>query len=93
MQSKKVTQSKTIWFNLLSAVSVGLTMLLAEPSFTELLGGGAIVALNIVNIILRKYTSVPLEPITKKKEPPPSNIVEKHEEILTQSDDNYISRF
>ena len=60
-------QSETIWFNTLSAIAVALiTALLDEPSFTELVGAGTVIAMNVANIILRRFTTKPLKGILKK---------------------------
>lgn len=63
-------------FNALSAVSVALVALLADPSFLALVGSGGIyftIALNLINIYLRFHTSEPVA-IKPKPEPKPKLI-------------------
>jgi len=60
MGNKRPLQSKTLWFNVLSTISIIGAALLAEPTFLEYIGTHAaiaIAAVNVVNIILRVYTN------------------------------------
>ena len=63
MATKTPLQSKSIWFNGLSIVSLVGASLLADESFRELIGGFAIyliIGVNVVNMVIRSYTVKPL---------------------------------
>ena len=73
MEAKSSVQSKTVWFNTLSAIGVAIiAALLEDPTFTELVGVGTVIAMNIANVILRRFTYKPLKgvlPPRKKLNP------------------------
>lgn len=72
MESKKLIQSKVLWFNVLSIGSVALTTILASPEMKETLGEYApmiMIAGAVINAVLRQYTTVPLNTAT----PAPKN--------------------
>lgn len=54
-QTKPAIQSKTIRLNLLSLVSVALTALLADPTFSETVGALMVMILNVVLIFIRMF--------------------------------------
>ena len=63
MAVKTAIESKSIWFNGLSIISLVGASLLADESFRELVGGFAIyliIGINVVNMIIRTYTIKPL---------------------------------
>ena len=69
MPSKKLVQSKTLWFNLLSVVAIVITQVSSSIEMKELLGGYGyllMIAGATVNGILRLFTDKPLE-IQRKK--------------------------
>ncbi len=77
MSSKSIAESKSIWFNVLSIMSVMGASLLADENFRELIDGYAmylIIGMNVVNIGLRKYTT---KPIHVKKPLPKLNPIEQ----------------
>ena len=63
MDSKKLIQSKVLWFNLLSISAILITDVLASPEMREVLGNHASTLMIVgafANAILRQYTTVPL---------------------------------
>jgi len=69
MASKSIFESKSIWFNVLSIVAMSITALLVDPTFKEEYGGSTlmlVVAVNVINMILRFYTVKPLSVAVKK---------------------------
>ena len=81
MPTKKPIESKSLWFNVLTIISLVGASLLADESFREIVGGYAIyfiIAVNIINMVIRVYTVKPLE-IHKHKPPP---ILDPLEEAL-----------
>ena len=63
MATKTALESKSIWFNGLSIISLAIGSLLADDNFRELIGGFAIyliLAVNVINMIIRGYTQKPL---------------------------------
>lgn len=82
--TKAPVQSKTLWVNLLSILSLVLTSLLADENFRDLIGSYGmfwIIGSNVVNMILRGYTSKPLE--LKK----PKQKLDPLEQALKDDDD------
>ncbi len=74
MESKKPVQSKVLWFNILTIVSMTLGSLLANDDFRELIGSNyiaLIIAVNLINVILRFYTDKPIE--AKENKPKTTN--------------------
>lgn len=67
MEPKPKRESKTHWTNFVGLVAV----LVAQPQFGELLPQEATpwiaAALPILNMILRQYTTQPVEPVFEKK--------------------------
>lgn len=71
METKKPVQSKSIWFNTLSIIALVGGALLADESFRELVGAYSvylIIAVNVINMIIRGYTDKPLARETKPKD-------------------------
>ena len=69
MATKRPIESKSIWFNGLSIVSLVGASLLADDSFRELVGNSAIyliIGVNVINMVIRGYTT---KPLSRKKEP------------------------
>ena len=74
MATVKVQNSETMLTFLALAVLAGITELTASPEFKDSLGTYAtliIFGMSMLGMWLRKYTTKPLEPIFKRKEPPP----------------------
>jgi len=83
MQGKKAIQSKTIWFNVLSAIAIIISVLMASPEFQDMLGD-KLVWFNIIgNVILRFNTSTP---IGKRAD-------EVLKEEIQANDDGYLKDF
>jgi len=64
MPTKKPIQSKTLWFNVLSIISVIGASLLADSEFRALIGSNAtyiIIIMNVVNVALRFFTDKPIK--------------------------------
>ena len=60
---KKYRESRTLWFNVLTMVSIAGASLLTEPEFREYIGHHAtllIIAVNIANVGLRMITDTGL---------------------------------
>ena len=90
MATKKPVESKSLWFNVLSIISIASASLLADESFREIIGGYAvylIIFVNVVNMIIRMYTVKPLE--MRKEKPPPKSNLDVLDIDENQSDDSY----
>ena len=99
METKSVLQSKRSWFNYGSIIALGITAVLADEQFASAvkdeLGFKGTIGIMVIGAIVNQFltqtsTYRPTFELPKKKE---KTIVEKHEEILNQSDDNYIRDF
>ncbi len=54
-------KSKTVWFNLATAVAGVTAVLAANPAMLAAYGPHAIVAVTVVNVLLRNVTTKPVE--------------------------------
>ncbi len=54
-------RSKTVWFNLATAVAGVTAVLAANPAMLAAYGPHAIVAVTVVNVLLRNVTTKPVE--------------------------------
>jgi uncharacterized membrane protein YdfJ with MMPL/SSD domain len=54
-------KSKTVWFNLATAVAGVTAVLAANPAMLAAYGPHAIVAVAVVNVLLRNVTTKPVE--------------------------------
>ena len=73
MESKRIIQSKNIWFNVLSIMAIVVAELSASSEIKELLGTNAfmlMIAGAIINMLIRFYT---VKPITIGEPPPKLN--------------------
>lgn len=75
LQTKPAIQSKTVRLNLMSLLSAILTALLADPTFTEMIGLTFVTILNVVLIFIRvDDTDTKIDGIIKPKEKQKSNL-------------------
>ena len=64
MATKKPIESKSLWFNGLTILSLVGASLLGDASFREYIGSSAIyliIGVNVVNMTIRMYTTKPIE--------------------------------
>jgi hypothetical protein len=54
-------KSKTVWFNVATAVAGVTAVLAANPALIAAYGPHALVAVTVVNILLRNVTTKPVE--------------------------------
>ena len=54
-------KSKTVWFNVASAVAGVTAVLAANPAMIAAYGPHAIVAVTVINVLLRNVTTKPVE--------------------------------
>ncbi len=54
-------KSKTVWFNLATAVAGVTAVLAANPAMLAAYGPHAIVAVTVINVLLRNVTTKPVE--------------------------------
>lgn len=86
-ETKPAIQSKTIRLNIMSIIAVGLTALLADPTFTEKIGGLFVMILNVTLILIRTFdTDTKIDGVIKSKPKSNLDILEIDE---NQSDDSY----
>jgi hypothetical protein len=94
MEQVKQYKSETVLFFAATAIASALAELTGSSEFKAALGDNAtliIFGMSIAGYLLRKYTTKPLEPVIKKKEPP------NHKDRLdmldpeNQADDNFTS--
>lgn len=63
METKNLLQSKVLWFNILSILSILLADIMGTPEMKAVLGSHAstiMIVGALINAILRQYTTVPL---------------------------------
>ena len=81
METIKPRNSETLWYTLLSAIGMVTTALLVDDQFKETVGVIGFVVLIVIDKFitakLRFGTTKPLEPVFKKKTPPPLTPLEE----------------
>lgn len=82
MATKKPIQSKNLWFNTLTIISMVGATLLADDNFRELIGGSElliVVGVAVINMVIRMYTTKPIsreEPVKPDSEKSPLDIID-----------------
>lgn len=88
MATKKLSQSKSIWYHVISALAVLTTALLADESIKQELTGTMLVGLYIVDKYISSYLrtisdkKIEMPKVLKKKKPKSNlDILDEHESM------------
>ena len=100
METKSVLESRRSWFNYGSILAIALTAIIADEGFKDaikdLFGAKGAVMLMVAGALVNQYLTQtsderPTFQLPKKKKPEDQTIVEKHEDILKDIEENELA--